>query len=212
MGICYISCAVSTRLDFTPKSGDLVIGADKGYLNLKNAKIKPNVVIGDFDSYEGSVDCENIIRLPKIKDFTDGEVAIKYAIEQGYKTIYMYGAIGGALDHTIANIAHLKGYSEKGVNLVLFDGDNVLFAVHNGRISFSENSKGRISIFSATEISENVSLKGLFYELNNETLYSSVPLGVSNEFVGKKAEVSVGNGTLYLYTSKENFENVLTSK
>ena len=82
---------------------------------------------------------------------------------------------------------------------------------NNEKISFSNDTKGRISVFSATEKSEKVTLKGLFYELENATLYNAIPLGVSNEFVGKSSEISVANGTLYIYTSKENFGKILTN-
>lgn len=210
MKICYISCALDCTLDFIPKSDDLVIGADRGYVNLKKANIVPDIVIGDFDSYRGEVCCENILRLPTEKDETDCEVAIKYAIEKKYKNIVVYGAIGGTLDHTIANIAHLRGYTEKGIKISFIDGENVIFAIHNEKILFPSSTKGRISIFSASERSDGVSLTGLFYELENENLYNTVPLGVSNEFIGKKAEISVACGTLYIYTSKENYKKLLT--
>jgi thiamine pyrophosphokinase len=211
MGVCYISCAVECELDFFPVEDDLVIGADRGYLNLVKNGIKPNVVVGDFDSYDGEIDCENIIRLPKIKDETDGEASIKYAIEKGYDKIIIYGAIGGDLDHTIANVAHLKNYTEKGVKIVFADGNNSLFAINNSKISFSKEASGRISIFSATDKSDGVDLQGLFYELNGATLYNSVPLGVSNEFIGKNSMVSVKDGTLFIYTSTKNLKYILTS-
>jgi len=122
MGVCYIVCALDCAPDFEKREGDLIIGADRGYLNLKRAGISPDVVMGDFDSYSGSVNCENIVRFPVIKDDTDSAIAIKYAIERGYREIAVYGAIGGNLDHTIANIAHLANYTEKGIDISFMDG------------------------------------------------------------------------------------------
>ena len=46
-----------------------------------------------------------------------------------------------------------------------------------------------------------LSVSGLLYNLENAELTSSFPLGVSNEFVGKKATVSVKNGTLNIVFS-----------
>jgi thiamine pyrophosphokinase len=211
MGVCYISCAVECALDFSPTDNDLVIGADRGYLNLIKNGIKADVAVGDFDSYDGEIDCENVIRLPKIKDETDGEASIKYAIENGYNNIIVYGAIGGDLDHTIANVSHLKNYTEKGIKITFIDGNNSLFAINNNKMSFSKEANGRISIFSATDKSDGVDLEGLFYELNGATLYNSVPLGVSNEFIGKNSMISVRDGTLFVYTSTKNLKYVLTS-
>ena len=212
MNTCYIACALDCRIDFVKKQGDLVIGADRGYLNLKNQSIIPDIVIGDFDSYDGEIDCGNIKQLPRIKDFTDGEVAIRYGIEKGYKHIRVYGAIGGALDHTIANIAHCSKYTKDGIDISFIDGENALFCISNSRKCFSNKAKGRISVFAYGEKAEGVYEKGLFYTLNNATLYPFIPLGVSNEFIGEESEISVENGVLLIYTSKENFENHLTKR
>ena len=212
MNTCYIACALDCKLDFKPESGDLIIAADRGYLNLKNNNLTPDIVIGDFDSYSGEIDCERIKKLPTVKDFTDGEVAIKYGIEQGYKKIVVYGAIGGALDHTIANIAHCAGYTKEGIDISFVDGDNVLFAIYNSSVSFSEEARGRISTFAYNKKAEGVYEKGLFYTLDNYVLDPFVPLGVSNEFTGKESEIRVDNGVLLVYTSKENFEKHLTKR
>ncbi len=210
MDICYIACALDCKIDITPNETDLVIGADRGYFVLEKNGIKPSVAIGDFDSYEGEIACENIIRFPVKKDYTDSELAIKYAIEQGYKSIKIYGAIGGALDHTIANIALLAKYSKEGVDIAFFDDENVVFAITNSGVRFDSNARGRISVFSFGDEASGVSEKGLLYELKNACLTNHNPLGVSNEFISEKSEISVQNGTLILYTARKNYENYLT--
>lgn len=212
MNTCYIVCALDCSLDFMPDETDLVIGADRGYLTLVKNKIMPNAVIGDFDSYTGKVECESIIKFPVKKDFTDSALAIEYAISEGYKKIIVYGAIGGSLDHTLANIALISNYTENGIDIAFVDSNNVAFGLNNGKIFFSEQAKGRISVFSFKNKAEGVNEKGLLYELENASLENNIPLGVSNEFTGKKAEISVKNGTLIIYTSKENYEKYLTRK
>ena len=121
MNTCYIVCALDCDLDFIPDETDFVIGADRGYLTLVKNKIMPNAVIGDFDSYNGKIDCGKIIKFPVKKDFTDSALAIEYAISQNYKKIIVYGAIGGDLDHTLANIALIANYTEKGIDIAFVD-------------------------------------------------------------------------------------------
>lgn len=212
MNACYIVCALDCRLDLKKEKGDLVIAADRGYLNLKKHNMTPDVVIGDFDSYTGHIDCDNVEILPRVKDFTDGEVSIRHAIEMGYKKITVYGAIGGDLDHTIANIAHCANYTREGIDISFVDGSNALFAVSSEKVSFSSSANGRISVFAYGEKAEGVYEKGLFYTLDNATLDPYIPLGVSNEFVGCESEISVGNGVLLIYTARENFEKHLTKR
>lgn len=210
MNTCYICCALDCKIDIVPDEADLVIGADRGYLVLLKNGINPSVVIGDFDSYDGEIICEDIIKFPVKKDYTDSELAVKYAIDKGYSKIVIYGAIGGALDHTIANISLLASYSKQGIDIALVDGESVLFAITNSSAEFDERATGRISVFSFDDKAFGVFEKGLLYELEDAVLENKIPLGVSNEFVGKKSSVCVQSGTLILYTSKENYENHLT--
>ena len=210
MNTCYICCALDCKIDIVPDEADLVIGADRGYLVLLKNGINPSVVIGDFDSYDGEIICEDIIKFPVKKDYTDSELAVKYAIDKGYSKIVIYGAIGGALDHTIANISLLASYSKQCIDIAFVDGESVLFAITNSSAEFDERASGRISVFSFDDKAFGVFEKGLLYELEDAVLENKIPLGVSNEFVGKKSSVCVQSGTLILYTSKENYENHLT--
>ena len=210
MNTCYIACALDCTLDFTPDNTDFVIGADRGYYTLKNQGKRVDLVVGDFDSSQAPLDFENIVKYPVKKDETDGAIAIKHAIEKGYKKIRVYGAIGGLLDHTIAIISVICSYAEKGIDIALIDGENAIFALHNGKICFSNKAKGRISVFSHNDVSKGVCEKGLLYSLDNYDLDNKTSIGSGNSFIGKKAEISVDNGTLLIYTSKENLDYHLT--
>ena len=210
MKTCYIACALDCKIEFTPQEQDLIIGADRGYFTLVENGFKPNVALGDFDSYNGEIDCENTIVFPVKKDYTDSALAVKYATEQGYTKIVIFGGIGGELDHTIANLSLLAEYTEKGIDISFIDGNNALFAIHNSLVRFDEQASGRISVFSFGDKAQGVFEQGLLYSLNNFELTNKVALGVSNEFIGEKSIISVKNGTLLIYTSRENFENHLT--
>lgn len=210
MNTCYIACALDCTLDFLPDETDLVIGADKGYFTLVKNGFKPDIVIGDFDSYTGEINCQNIIRYPVKKDDTDSALAVKYACEKGYKNIVIYGAIGGMLDHTIANLSLLGQYINEGINIAFIDGENVIFGIKDREIRFDKKAQGRISIFSFLEKAYNVNISGLMYEVKNYTLTNDRALGVSNEFIGNDSSISVEKGILFIYTSKKNHDLYLT--
>ena len=210
MNICYIVCALDAKIDFFPDEGDLVIAADKGYSTLVKNRVRVDAIIGDFDSYGKVPDGENVIIYPKEKDDTDSALSIEYAVSKGYKSIYVYGGIGGAIDHTIANISLIARYAKSGIKVVFIYNDTAIFGLHNEKATFDEKASGRISVFSYTDISHGVTERGLFYSLENARLENTVSLGVSNEFIGKKSEISVDDGTLVIVTSKENYKNHLT--
>ncbi len=92
------------------------ICADGGYLLAKRMNVVPDVIIGDFDTFseeELPDNCE-IIKHPEDKDDTDTMLAVKLALNRGYKNIVICGAIGGRLDHTFANIQTLRYIMKHG--------------------------------------------------------------------------------------------------
>ncbi len=185
----------------SPCKGDFVIAADGGYKHLKLSGINPDLIMGDFDSAE-KPDFENIEVFPKEKDDTDTMLAVKQGISQGYKEFHIYGGWGDA-DHTIANVQTLLYISDLGGRGYLY-GKGCVLTVISDKITFDKDQRGRISVFSMTDKSEGVTISGLKYNIENASLKSSFPLGVSNEFTGSEAVISVKSGKLLIvYDRKE---------
>ena len=199
MRICYIvGAGECDRIDFQKKKDDMIIAADGGYRYLLSANIKPDIVIGDFDSLGEIPTDDNVIRLNPVKDITDLNAAVEIGIEKGYEEFVIYGATGGRLDHSIANIQLLASLSKKGVKACIRNGKTFITAVANGSICFDSSFEGYISVFAHTDICENVCVNGLKYSLENATLTNDFALGVSNEFTGKDSLISVEKGVLII--------------
>ena len=180
------------------RADDIVIAVDGGYKVLTDMGIMPHFVVGDFDSLGTVPAGENVTVLPSEKDVTDMFTAINKGIENGFFDFAVYGGTGGRLDHTIANIQLLKYFSEKGVKIRLYGDGFTVTAVSDGKITLNGKKGSYISVFSLSEEC-SVSLIGLKYELQSHTLDNAFPLGVSNEFTDRPAEISVEGGTLAVY-------------
>ena len=68
----------------------------------------PDVLIGDFDSAKNFEKVKDRIEYPKRKDFTDGELAVAYAVDNGYEDIVLIAMTGDRFDHSIADILLLE--------------------------------------------------------------------------------------------------------
>ena len=203
MGRCFIFGALPVKnLIHVPSDDDYLIACDKGYDVMKSLSLVPDLVIGDFDSRGEEPDFDNVIRLNVRKNDTDVGHAVSWALEKGFTQFIIYGAVGGKLDHTFANIQIASDISVKTGERngsVLFAGDDMSFTViRNSAISFEKREFGRVSVFSLSERSYGVSIKGLSYEADDIELERHFPLGVSNSFIGKKSSVSVKNGELLI--------------
>lgn len=178
-------------------SGDeLIIAADAGYERVQKLGIMPHLAIGDFDSAREVPNDIETVRYPKEKDDTDTMLAVKEAIARGSNEIVIYGSLGGRIDHTFANIQTLVFIAQSGRRGYLVGHGWVVTAVKDGSISFGSEKSGTVSVFCAGNTAEGVNIKGLKYEAEEAELRNSFPIGVSNEFIGKEAEISVQNGII----------------
>ena len=195
---CYIVGSMPANINFNPDEDDLVIGADRGYLTLKAQGVRCDVIIGDFDSSVRPKG-DNVIALNPVKDDTDTIAAVKYALSKGYDRFYLYGVMGGRPDMTVASLqtlTYLLGEGAKGI--IVYEGQAVM-AIRNDRLDFKSGISGVFSVFSFDEISKGVSITGAKYPLSDTVLTNAFPLGVSNEFTGERASVSVCDGTLHVF-------------
>lgn len=199
MGICYIVGAGDCEsIGIEKKTNDIIIAADGGYKYLQSANIKPDIIVGDFDSL-GETPCgDNVIKLNPVKDITDMNAAVDIGIEKGFDEFAIYGATGGRIDHSLANIQLLASLSKRGMKATIINGNTFITAVTDGKILFDSSKKGFISVFAHSDICGNVCIKGLKYSLENAELKNDFSLGVSNEFIGMESCVSVEKGTLII--------------
>lgn len=203
-GICYIvGASENYGLDFTPSADDFVIAADAGIRYLEQCGISADLAVGDFDSLDYTPSHPNTIALNSEKDETDMFAAVREGIKAGYSVFHIYCGMGCRVDHTLANIQILAYLAQNDMQGYLFGKDNVITAITDREMVFEAVPSGYISVFSHTEKSDGVYLRGLKYELNNAVLTNTFPLGVSNEFIGIKSSISVSSGTLLIVFPRE---------
>ncbi|MDE7184580.1 MAG: thiamine diphosphokinase [Lachnospiraceae bacterium] len=182
---------------------DLCIAADGGLTYLLQIGITPDIVLGDMDSLnmQGVTGSFQVKKLPIEKDDTDMLAAIKEGLAAGYEQFELYGALGGRLDHTLANIQCLLYLLNRGARGTIVGNDVALMLIKDTKISFAADfsEKGRrISVFAFGGDADGVSERGLKYLLDAVTIKQEFPIGVSNEFTGEAAEVEVQRGMLLL--------------
>ena len=194
-------------LPYDPEK-DFLIAADGGLMYCGILEVEPDLIIGDYDSLDANhaealeqirADAsDKVITLPVEKDDTDMLAAVKYGLAKGYRSFRMYGANGGRLEHTIANIQLLNFLKDQDAVGYIMDGQGMILMARHETIRFRENMEGYVNIFAYTEKARGVSIRGLKYELEDAELSNAVPLGISNEFIGKPSEVTVKDGTLLI--------------
>jgi len=184
------------------QQGDLTIAADRGLEAFEKAGLKPDLLLGDMDSVsEGTLlrmqgDME-IDRLPTVKDDTDGVHALDVAIARGAKEIVLLGALGGRMDHALANLMLLVRAHRAGVKAQILSEKERIERVDGCAVL--RCAKGdTVSLLPLGE-AKGVTLTGFFYPMCNHDLSTDYPLGVSNVVTQDEACVFVDEGDLLLF-------------
>jgi thiamine pyrophosphokinase len=183
-----------------------VIGVDRGCaIALKN-KLSLTMAIGDFDSLS-SADYGLLKKsrtplktFPTTKDKSDAELAIDWAIEQGYQTLIVLGLSGGRLDHQQALIQALFKYKHPGLRLQT-PVQTIQFLSKGTHFIKKEKPFEVFSMFTLSQAL--VSLKGAVYPLQNTTMDVSSIYTLSNGWVNQDpVELTLHTGEILLFRSR----------
>lgn len=197
--ICYIIGAgdVPEATGIKATDGDFIICADGGFRYNTLLGRMCDLVVGDFDSLGMTPDFNNKVVLPCEKDFTDMKTAVDEGLKRGFTDFVIFGALGGERsDHSVANIALLSYICSKGARGKLLHEGKTFLGFADGKVTLTPRKNGYVSVFSLCDESLGVTIKGLKYCVNGVNLRLDTPFGVSNEFIGEEAEISVKNGRL----------------
>ncbi len=218
-GIAVVVCSGEIK-DYSKYGGyfddaDFVICADGGAVHLRKFGIVPDILLGDFDSissedldfYSTAISTKNntrteIIKHPVEKDKTDSEIAVLLAAEKGYNPIYLIGATGNRLDHTLANIFLTVKMLEQGVVCSIVDEHNELVTIDNS-ITLKRDGYSKVSIIPITGKITGVTTEGLYYKLYGAAIEFGSTLGISNELVSEKPRISIDSGMAIIIKSRD---------
>lgn len=196
--------------------GFLTICCDSGIRHAKKLKIRPDVIVGDMDSadiaelkkYEQRG--VKLLRHPSDKDATDTQLGLEYALKLNPESIEIWGALGGRVDHALANLFLLGLGEKKGIQIKLVDEYCEIMLV--SKKTLLRGAVGQtVSLLPLTARVAGVSLKGFRYPLDGRMLKMISSRGISNVVMESPAAVTLDSGRLLLvrYMKKDFFPEAL---
>lgn len=181
--------------------GDHIIGVDRAAYWLLTNGVVPHVAIGDFDSTTKKElrlikkSIRTVKQYPPDKNWTDMELAMKYANNLHPKETFIFGATGTRLDHMLATLHLLDTH-------ILIDKNNRVRLIGHGKTVIEKASYRYISILPYTKII-SLSLTGFRYNLVRKNLKQGTTLGVSNEIQEKLGVIHIFSGKAWVVESND---------
>lgn len=197
------------------RDDDFIIYCDCGLKHRERLEVKPDLIVGDFDSYEKSklggisINMENatatdedsseVIELCPVKDDTDTSHAVTVALERGFEEFLLVGMTGRRMDHTLGNVYILHRLDELNKKALMADDYSEMSIVNRETVSI-DDSMPFFSLINITGKASGITIKNAKYPLDNsEIVQIHNDLGVSNEVLpGMMASISVKEGKLLL--------------
>ncbi len=185
----------------------LVIAADAGWQQAQSCGLRPDVVVGDFDSappppaaWQRGENPARVLALPAEKDDTDLHFAARQALAARAGETVLLGVLGGRADHSLASLATLWFLCRQGIPARIADETAEIYALApGGSLRLERKENVYLSVFPACGAATGVYETGVKYPLENACLTADHPLGVSNEFSAPAAEIRCGQGGLFVY-------------
>ena len=191
--------------------GASIVGVDKGVEYLYHHQIKPNYIVGDFDSIAPEIikyyKTETNVAIREynpVKDESDTEMAIRIAITIGSTEIYILGATGGRIDHLWANVQSLAIACRFNVRAYILDPQNRIFVTDKPcQLKKSEAYGKYLSVFSLSGDIFDFNMKGTKWPLEHHVLKPTDSLTVSNRFEDEIVEIDFIGGTIVVMETRD---------
>jgi len=194
-----------------------IIAANGGAQQCLRFGIRPDILIGDFDSItpstlalmeSGGVE---VVRHHENKNETDLELAINFAVAHGATEIKLLGLLGGRWDMSFANILLLSSPQYSKIDFHVL-GDNIeMYILRNGKsITLVGEPGDPVSVLPLGGSARGITYSGLAWILRNANLDTGSPLGVSNFMLGNEAAISLDSGILLIIHSLQKAESDIT--
>lgn len=195
-----------------PNSGECVIAVDGGWKQCRRLGLKPNAVVGDWDSLRTSPP-SNVpsITLPVNKDRSDTWAGAQLLAQTHATEWIVLGMCGGRIDHELAawlDFSDLLTHSKRVVriHMVGTERQTWLFSgLPEGRSHILNIPVGStVSLFSLGPRVEGLKLQGFKYPLRARAEFSlkSSSQGLSNVTRAGRQKLSLRRGTLLVIADK----------
>ena len=190
------------------QNASVIIAANGGVRHLQEMGLTPDLIIGDLDSADIKLIDSLVqggartIRHRADKDETDLELALLYAQQYFDEPILVFGATGGRIDHSLANLMLLAHPDLLNLNISYIDLAYRIWIVH-GFTSITGEPGDIISLIPVNGKAFVGTTSGLRWPLNNETLDFGLTRGVSNELTDQLAEIEIVSGIIICIHTKK---------
>jgi thiamine pyrophosphokinase len=183
-------------------AADRVIAADGGCAAALDAGVRLDAVIGDLDSLPNPIRSQvetagiELVPYPQEKDWTDLELAVERAIDEGATSITLAGVLRGTrTDHGLSAVFLLERILDAGARARIVRARESIELIDD-RWDGPAPAGTLVSLLPLSPQVDGVTTQGLAYPLAEETLARVATRGLSNRVIAQPVSVVLRQGRL----------------
>ncbi len=192
-------------LGWRVEEADLSIAVDSGWLAFRAAKILPDILIGDMDSWEGEIEnIPNGVHLieEKAQETTDFQKALSHLAQyESLNEIVILGGLGKRTDHLISNFMTASKINSEVV--VIFDSEKewIRRVTPETPLEIMGQKGATVSLLPLYPC-KSVSTTGLEWEIKDKDFSLEGTASQSNVFKANESRISLSEGNLLVILQK----------
>lgn len=155
-------------------------------------------ISGDFDSHSGNDENlyqEKFIYTPD-QNKTDFHKALEILIKKNISEVEVYGGSGGEMDHYLGNLSVAFSFKDQ-LKVTFYDEFSKYFFSPKNLVLVQVKGK-MISLYPFPS-AENITTKGLEWELKHEDLDLQTRIGTRNRAIENKVEINFASGEMVVF-------------
>lgn len=178
--------------------GKVCVAVDGGLSFFQKSGLKPNLIIGDFDSIKRdpsrSYPNSEIIMFPVAKDKTDTQLAVECAIERGAKAVDIVQPIFGEADHFTGNLMLLASLIEdrrlRGLRVRLVNAAYEILFLRDRECEIVNAANDTVSVVPLTN-TIRLSCSGTAFPANRLLVRRGETVALRNKITKNRAHIAV---------------------
>ena len=188
----------------TKTIADTIVAVDGGYNYLQRFRIKPDIVLGDFDSIhdQSLTDSANFIHQLD-QNNSDFDKALNHCYDSFFLGL---GFLGGRHDHTIYNLYKVANLSQ--LRIILIDENDTVCRIQD-TMELTLPRGSRLSLMPVPEMT--LTIQGVVWPLTRFEMNTQIGASLSNEVKGDRVHIECHKGQGLLITECRLWQKVMAA-
>lgn len=194
------------------REASAIIAANGGAAHVLQAGFRPDVIIGDLDSFPPAqrepLEAEGVRFIVHLaaKDETDLELALLHAASASDEPVLVFAGLGGRLDQMLANVLLLMHPALRGRSIRFLTHYQQVWLLEGPGVTEVHGEPGdTVSLIPLGGDAHVRATRGLAWPLRDEKLVFGPARGISNEMTAPMAAVELAEGYLLCVQTKKEW-------